>query len=134
MAVGIIIGAAFSSVVSSLVDDILMPPLGWLTGGADFESLFVVLEPGTEPPPYASLNAAEEVGAVTWNYGAFINTTVEFLIVAFAVFMLVRSVNRLREEPEAEEAPKTRSCPYCTENIDLMASRCPHCTSEVEPA
>ena len=133
MAVGIIVGAAFGGVVKSLVDDLLMPPLGLATGGMDFKEQFVLLKAGATPGPYESLAKAKEAGAVTLNYGLFLNTVVGFLIVAFAVFLLVRAINRLRrasEEP-APEAPKIRTCPMCAMDIPTAARRCPHCTSEL---
>ena len=133
MAVGIIIGAAFGTIVKSLVDDVIMPPIGLLLGGVDFSNLFVVLKDGVSPRPYASLAAAQEVGAVTLNLGLFINTIISFLIIAFSVFLIIRGINRLQKsEPEAApEEPTTKKCPYCISEISLEATRCPHCTSEV---
>jgi large conductance mechanosensitive channel len=131
LAVGVIIGAAFGSVVNSLVTDVLMPPLGIATGGVDFSDKYLLLKPGSAtPPPYPTIAAAKEAGAVTLNYGAFINATIAFLVVAFAVFMLVRAVNRLYRRP-AEPTPNTRPCPHCTMTISNAATRCPHCTSEL---
>lgn len=133
MAVGIIIGAAFGAVVASLVADVVMPPLGLLLGNVDFSNLFVVLKEGATPGPYATLSAAERAGAVTLRYGQFLNTLVSFLIVAFAIFMLVRGVNRLRREQEAKpSAPTVKSCPFCLSEIPLQATRCAHCTSELK--
>ncbi|HKI82830.1 MAG TPA: large conductance mechanosensitive channel protein MscL [Candidatus Krumholzibacteria bacterium] len=132
MAVGIIIGAAFSTIVKSLVADIIMPPIGLLLGGVDFSNLFVVLKRGAEVAgPYESLVAAQEAGAVTVNIGVFINTIISFLIVAFAVFFVVRSINRLkREEPAPAPAePTTKECPQCLSTIPLKATRCAFCTS-----
>jgi large conductance mechanosensitive channel len=129
LAVGIIIGGAFGTVVKSLVDDVLMPPIGVLLGGVDFSNLFAVLREGAQPGPYASLIAAREAGAVTINYGLFINTIVSFLIVAFAVFLLIRSINRYRAE--APPPPSTKECPECTSAIPLRAKRCPQCTAAV---
>jgi len=136
MAVGIIIGGAFGTVVKSMVDDVLMPPIGLLLGGVDFAEIFVVLEEGpAAPAPYPTLAAAQEAGAVTINLGLFLNATVSFLIVGFAVFLLVRGINRLRrEEPKPEPAPTEKPCPFCLQNILLDATRCPHCTSELEAA
>jgi large conductance mechanosensitive channel len=136
MAVGIIIGAAFGTIVRSLVDDILMPPLGMLIGNVDFENLFLVLREGaTAAAPYATLADARAAGAVTMNYGIFINNIVSFLIVAWAVFLLVRMINRLRrEEQVAPAAPTERACPFCFKPISTRAVRCPNCTSQVEPA
>ncbi|MEO6528243.1 MAG: large-conductance mechanosensitive channel protein MscL [Gemmatimonadaceae bacterium] len=134
LAVGVIIGAAFGAVIKSLVDDVIMPPIGLATGGADFADKYALLKEGTKAaPPYASLAAAKDAGAVTLNYGAFINTVITFLIVALAVFVLVRAVNRLYRQP-AEATPETRPCPYCTMTIAIAATRCPNCTSEVGSA
>ena len=131
LAVGVIIGAAFGSVVKSLVDDVIMPPIGLVTGGVDFSDKYALLKAGaTAPPPYASLAAAKEAGAVTLNYGAFINTIITFLIVAAAVFLLVRAVNRLYRRP-AEPTPETAPCPFCTMTIARAATRCPNCTSQL---
>ena len=135
MAVGIIIGGAFGTLVKSLVSDVLMPPLGLLIGGADFSDFFVVLREGTKAPgPYATLAGAQQAGAVTLSYGLFINTIISFVIVAFAVFMLVKGINRLRREheetPPAE--PTTKTCPYCFSVIPVNATRCPQCTSELK--
>lgn len=135
MAVGIIIGGAFGTIVKSLVADVMMPPIGLLLGGVDFSELFVVLKGGAEGGPYASLAAAQEAGAVTINYGLFMNNVVSFVIVAFAVFLLVRSINRLKREEEAPPAePTTRECPFCLGEVALKATRCPHCTSELPAA
>ncbi len=135
MAVGIIIGASFGGIVKSLVDDIIMPPIGLVLGNVDFTNLYVVLKQGAAAAPYASLAEAKKAGAVTLNYGVFINSMVSFLIVAFAVFLLVRTINRLRQEVEqpasAEEAPKTKECPRCLSQIPAGATRCPHCTSDL---
>ena len=133
MAVGIIIGGAFGTIVKSLVSDILMPPIGLLLGGVDFANLFGVLKAGeTVLPPYASLADAQAAGAVTLNYGLFINNIITFLIVAWAVFMLVKGINSLkRKEPVAPIAPTDKPCPYCATAIPLAAKRCPHCTSEL---
>lgn len=128
MAVGIIIGAAFGAIVKSLVDDVLMPPIGLLLGRVDFSNLFVVLREGATAGPYASLAAAKAAGAVTVNYGLFINSVVSFVIVAFAVFALIRSLNRLKKA-EAPAPVTTKDCPYCCTAIPVAATRCPHCTS-----
>lgn len=130
MAVGIIIGAAFGAIVKSLVDDVLMPPIGMLLGQVDFSNLFAVLREGAAAGPYASLAAAKAAGAVTVNYGLFINSIISFLIVAFAVFMLIRSLNRLKKA-EAPATPSSRDCPHCYTAIPLAATRCPHCTSQL---
>ena len=131
MAVGVIIGAAFGKIVASLVDDIVMPPIGLLIGGIDFSNLFLSLS----GQMYPSLKAAKDVGAPTVNYGIFLNNLLNFLIIAFVIFMIVRTVNRLkRQEPAPTAAPTTRDCPYCVSIIPLKATRCPHCTSEVRAA
>lgn len=125
LAVGFIMGAAFSNIVSSLVRDVLMPPIGLLLGRVDFANLFINLSGGD----YATLAEAQAAGAATINYGVFINTLIEFLIVAFALFLLIRQVNRLQRQPEA--APTTKGCPYCFSTIPIQASRCPNCTSQL---
>jgi len=131
MAVGIIIGAAFGTIVSSLVADVIMPPIGLLLGNVDFSNLFFVLKDGAKAAgPYASLAAAKAAGAVTINAGVFINTIISFLIVALAVFLLVRNINRLYAKEEA--APTTKDCPYCLMSVPLKATRCGHCTSELK--
>jgi large conductance mechanosensitive channel len=132
MAVGIIIGAAFGSIVSSLVADVIMPPIGLLLGNVDFSNLFAVLKDGKAAGPYASLAAAKAAGAVTINIGVFINTIISFIIVAFAVFMLIRGVNNLYQKPAAPAAPKTKDCPYCLMSVPIKATRCGHCTSELK--
>jgi large conductance mechanosensitive channel len=133
LAVGIIIGAAFGTIIKSLVDDVIMPPIGLALGDVDFANLFVVLKEGIKAaPPYASLADAKAAGAVTINYGVFINNLVTFIIVAFVVFLVVRTANRLRP-PEAAAAPNTKDCPYCRMPIPAGASRCPQCTSDLKP-
>lgn len=132
MAVGIIIGAAFGAIVSSMVADILMPPVGLLLGNVDFSDLFVVLKAGEKAGPYLSLQAAKEAGAVTLNYGQFINHIVSFLIIAFALFLVIRGMNRLKRKAEAPPAvPTTKDCPFCATAIPIRAVRCPHCTSDL---
>ena len=134
MAVGIVIGAAFGTIVKSFVDDVLMPPIGLLLGNVDFANLFITLKEGSKAAgPYASLAAAKAAGAVTLNMGLFINTVISFLIVAFAVFLVVRGMNTLKMQ-EAPPPPDTRECPFCFSTIPLKASRCPHCTSELAAA
>ena len=133
MAVGIIIGGAFGTIVKSLVDDVIMPPIGLLLGGVDFSDLFITLKEGAVAGPYATLAAAQDAGAVTLSYGLFINSVISFLIVAFAVFLLIKSINKLQAE-EPKEEPSTRECPYCLTSIALKASRCPNCTSELGSA
>jgi len=135
MAVGIIIGGAFGTIVKSLVSDVIMPPIGLLLGGIDFANLFAVLKHGTASGPYAALADAQSTGAVTINYGLFINSMVSFLIVAFAVFLLIRSLNSMkRKQEEAPAAPTTKDCPFCQTSIPIKASRCPHCTSQLTTA
>lgn len=132
LAVGIVIGAAFGTIVKSLVDDVVMPPIGLALGNVDFANLFLLLKEGPKgAPPYATLADAHAAGAVTLNYGTFINNIVTFLIVAFAIFLVVRAANRLRP-PEAAAAPNTRDCPYCRMPIPVGAVRCPQCTSELK--
>ena len=135
MAIGIIIGGAFGPIVGSMVNDVLMPPIGLAMGGVDFSNLFVLIKEGSKAAaPYASLAAAKEAGAVTINYGLFINSLISFVIVAFCVFLLVKTMNRLKREEAAPPAePTTHDCPFCFTAIPLKASRCPHCTSEVKP-
>ena len=137
MAVGIIIGAAFSKIVNSLVSDVIMPPLGWVMGKVDFTNLYLPLD--GQFGAYPSLEAAKAAGAVTINYGLFINTCINFLLVAFAVFMLVSFISKLQnsakneavEEAVVEAAATHKDCPHCFSSIDIRATRCPHCTSEV---
>ena len=136
MAVGIIIGAAFGTIINSLVTDVIMPPIGLLLGNIDFSNLFIVLKEGAKaPPPYESLTAAKAAGATSINYGVFINTIITFLIVAFAVFLLIRKINRLKRQEEAPPAvPTTKECSYCFSTIPIKATRCPHCTSDLKAA
>jgi large conductance mechanosensitive channel len=129
LAVGIIIGAAFTAIVNSLVNDLIMPPIGYIMGGIDFSSYYLNLTGGE----YASLAAAKEAGAATINYGAFINAVINFLIIAFAVFLIVKQVNRFRRTAPPP-APSTKDCPRCATAIPLKATRCPHCTSELAAA
>jgi large conductance mechanosensitive channel len=130
MAVGIIIGAAFGQIVNSFVQDVMMPPIGRLVGHVDFSNLFVSLS----EKHYDTIAAAKAAGAATLNYGLFLNTVINFLIVAFAVFLLVRQVNRFAPKPAPAAAPTTRDCPYCLSAIPLKATKCAHCTSELLPA
>lgn len=139
MAVGIIIGAAFGKIVDSLVKDVIMPPIGLLLGKVDFTNLFVVLKEGVTAAPYASLDAAQKAGAVTLNVGLFVNALISFIIVAFAVFILIKAINELQArtlKKEAEEAakaaPATKECPYCCSTIPAKAIRCPDCTSDLK--
>lgn len=132
MAVGIIIGAAFGAIVKSLVSDIIMPPVGLLLGNVDFSNLFVVLREGAGGGSFATVADAQKAGAVTVNYGLFVNSIISFLIVAFAVFLLVKGINNLRREQEVPPSPGTKECPYCLSSIPEGAVRCAHCTSELK--
>jgi large conductance mechanosensitive channel len=131
MAIGIILGAAFGKIVSSFVADVLMPPLGLLMGGVDFSNKFMTLQGGT----FATLEEAKKAGAVTINYGVFVNAVIDFAIVAFAIFLMVKQINRLKRKPaEAPAAPTTKDCPYCLMAIPIKATRCAHCTTELKTA
>jgi large conductance mechanosensitive channel len=138
LAVGIIVGVAFGAIVSSFVKDVIMPPIGLALGNVDFANLFVVLKEGAVAGPYSSLAAAQEAGAVSINYGVFINTLVNFLIIAAVVFFfIVRPIARMHTRQKAAEAapePTTKECPYCYSNIPIKATRCPNCTSELKSA
>lgn len=136
MAVGIIIGAAFGKIVDSMVKDVIMPPLGWLMGKVDFSNLYLTLPVDGELKTYASLEAAKQAGAVTINYGVFINTLISFLIVAFCVFLLIKAINKLKSslEPKAQQTtsePTTKNCPRCCSEIAIKATKCPHCTADI---
>jgi large conductance mechanosensitive channel len=131
MAVGIIIGAAFGTIVKSLVDDVLMPPIGLLLGGVDFANLFVLLREGSPAAPYASVADAQAAGAVTINYGLFFNAVISFLIVALVIFFLIRMMNRMRREQEAPAEVTTKECPFCFSAIPIKATRCAFCTSQL---
>jgi large conductance mechanosensitive channel len=134
LAVGVIIGAAFTSIIKSLVDDIIMPPIGLATGGIDFANKFIVLKEGVKAAaPYASVAEAKAAGAVTINYGVFINQTVTFLIVAVCVFVVIKLLARLQAPAlvAAPAAPTTKPCPFCATEIPIPATRCPHCTSQL---
>jgi large conductance mechanosensitive channel len=134
MAVGIIIGAAFGTIVKSLVADVIMPPIGLLLGNVDFANLFFVIKQGATSGPYETVAAAKEAGAVTINYGVFINTIISFLIVAFAVFLLIKQLSKMKKEEEAPPPePTTKDCTFCFTEIPIKASRCPHCTSALKP-
>ena len=130
LAVGVIIGAAFGGLIASLVKDIIMPPLGLLTGGLDFSNQFVVLKGAPNGASFATAADAAKAGAITWNYGNFVTLLINFLIVAFAIFMIVKAANKLkRPAPGAEKVSK--ECPACTKTIPIKASRCPECTTEL---
>jgi large conductance mechanosensitive channel len=131
MAVGIIIGAAFGTIVKSLVSDVIMPPIGLLLGNVDFANLFVVLKEGATAGPYVALADAQAAGAVTINVGVFINTIISFIIVAFAIFLMIRKINQMKKKEEAPAEPTTKDCPYCLTAIPIKATRCPHCTSQL---
>jgi large conductance mechanosensitive channel len=127
MAVGIIVGAAFGKIVTSFVNDVLMPPIGLLLGKVDFANLFITLS----DQPFATLEEAKKAGAVTIKYGLFINTIIDFIIVALAIFLLIRQINRMKRQP-APEVATTRECPFCFSVIPVKATRCPNCTSELK--
>ena len=130
MAVGIIIGAAFGVIITSLVNDILMPPIGMLLGGVNFSNLYYLLQEGSPGAPYPSLADAQAAGAVTINYGVFINALISFLVIALAIFFLIRAMNRAMPPPAVEVM--TKECPYCFSAISIKATRCPDCTSQLE--
>lgn len=127
LAIGVIIGGAFGKIISSLVNDVIMPPIGLLLGKVNFTDLYINLS-GTE---YPSLAAAQEAGAPTLNYGLFLNSILEFLIIALVIFLIVKQVNRMMKPNEAPAAPATKTCPFCQSEIAIKATRCPHCTSEL---
>jgi len=133
LAVGVIIGAAFGSVIGSLVKDIIMPPIGLLTGGLDFSNQFLVLKGAPGGATFATSAEAAKAGAITWNYGNFITLMINFVIVAFAIFMIVKGVNRMKR-PTPIAAPVSKECPACAMTIPIKATRCPHCTSELSQA
>ena len=131
MAVGIIIGAAFGSIITSLVKDIIMPPISLLTGGLDWSNKFVILRDAPGGGVFTTAADAAKAGAVTWNYGAFVTLTVNFLVVAFCIFLLVRTINNLKRQEPGADAPVSKECPFCSMTIPIKATRCPHCTSEM---
>ena len=132
LAIGIIIGVAFGAVITSLVNDVLMPPIGMALGGVDFKEWYMLLKEGTVGGPYPSLSAATADGAVTLRWGAFINALINFLIIALVIFVIVKIIARMKRKEEAK-VPTTRACPHCDTQISLKATRCPNCTSEVTP-
>jgi large conductance mechanosensitive channel len=132
MAVGLVIGAAFATIVKSLVADVIMPPIGLLLGGVDFSNLFAVIREGSVAGSFSTLAEAQKAGAVTINYGLFLNTIISFLIIAFAIFMVVKGMNSLKKEEAAAPAePTEKDCNHCYTSIPIKATRCPHCTSEL---
>ncbi|MBP6927455.1 MAG: large conductance mechanosensitive channel protein MscL [Caldisericales bacterium] len=133
LAVGVVIGAAFGAIVNSLVNDIIMPPIGFLLGRIDFSNMYLLISSGKTPPPYASLAEAKAAGAVTWNFGLFINALISFLIISFSIFIVVKMINRLRKEKPAEKpAPTQKECPFCFTLVPIKATKCPNCTSEIK--
>lgn len=133
MAVGIIIGGAFTKIVNSMVADIMMPPLGLLLGKVDFSNWFVVIKQGTTAGPYATMAEAQAAGATTLNLGLFLNAIISFIIVAFCIFLLIKAINKLNSPKEQAPIPvTTKKCPYCCSDIPVEATRCPHCTSEIK--
>ena len=130
LAIGIVIGVAFSAIINSFVNDIIMPPIGLGLGRVDFSNLFAVLKEGSTAAPYLSLEAARAAGAVTLNYGIFINTVISFLIIALVLFFIIKAVNKLKKKEKAEVTVKP--CPYCFTSINIKATRCPNCTSEIK--
>lgn len=130
MAVGIIIGAAFGSIITSLVKDLIMPPISLLSGGLDWSNKFMVLRDAPGGPFKTAADAAK-AGAITWNYGNFVTLVVNFLIVAFCIFLLVRAINNLKKPKAGDAAPVSKECPFCAMTISIKATRCPHCTSEM---
>lgn len=133
MAIGIIIGSAFGTIVNSLVNDIIMPPIGLLLGDVDFTDLYITLHAGESAGPFNTLADAQAAGVVTLNYGVFINAIMSFFIIAIAMYLLIRAVNRLQPQEEPEKVPPSeKECPYCTYSIPVQALRCPHCTSKLD--
>ncbi|MCL5071684.1 MAG: large conductance mechanosensitive channel protein MscL [Actinobacteria bacterium] len=130
MAVGIVIGIAFGAIINSVVNDIIMPPVGLLLGKVDFTNLYAILKQGNTPGPYLSLSDAKAAGAVTLNYGVFINTIISFIIVAFVMFVIIKAVNHLKKKEENKPA-ETKECPFCYTTINIKAVKCPNCTSDL---
>ena len=132
LAIGIIIGGAFSVVVNSIVNNLLMPPLGLLLGSVNFQDLFIVLRQGEQAlPPKATLDMAKELGAVSFNYGQFLTDVVSFILLGLGVFLIIKAINQLKQEPEEEAEPTDKDCPFCLQRIPIKATRCPHCTSQL---
>jgi large conductance mechanosensitive channel len=132
MAVGIIIGTAFGAIIKSLVADVIMPPIGVMLGNVDFANIFMIIKEGTTAGPYATLAAAKEAGAVVISWGVFINTLINFIIIAFVLFLVIRNMNKMKKkEEEAPADPTDKDCPFCFSKIPIKATRCGHCTSEV---
>ncbi|MCJ7626621.1 MAG: large conductance mechanosensitive channel protein MscL [Anaerolineaceae bacterium] len=132
MAIGIVIGTAFGGIIKSLVDDLIMPPIGLLLGKVDFGNLFILIQEGSPSSPYSSLADAKDAGAVTINYGVFFNVVLGFIIIALIVFFIIRMINRLRQEQEAPPAETSeKDCPFCFSKISIQATRCPSCTSQL---
>lgn len=132
MAIGIIIGASFGGIVKSIVDDMIMPPIGFILGNVDFSNLYLVIKEGATAGPYSSLSEAKKAGAISINYGLFINSVISFLIVAMVAFLIVRALNKLKKNEPAPAAPaNTRECPLCTSVVSIRARRCPHCTADI---
>jgi large conductance mechanosensitive channel len=133
LAIAVVVGGAFGKIVSSLVTDIIMPPIGLLLGGVDFSNLFITIKAGDPALRYASLTAAQEAGAVTLNYGVFLTNIMSFLIVSFAMFLVIKGLNKLnKEDEESVEEPVTKNCPFCFTEIPIEATRCPNCTSQLD--
>jgi large conductance mechanosensitive channel len=132
LAIGIVIGGAFSVVVNSIVDNLLVPPLGLLLGSVNFQDLFIVLRQGGQAlPPNATLDMAKEFGAVTFNYGQFLTDVVSFILLGLGVFLIIKAINKIKQEPEVEAEPTEKDCPYCLKSIPIKATRCPYCTSQL---
>jgi large conductance mechanosensitive channel len=132
LAIGISVGTAFGAIAKSLVNDVLMPPIGLVLGGVNFANFYILLKAGTPPPPYPSLTEAQAAGAVTVNYGVFVNSVISFLIIAVVMFLLIRALNKLkRQKPEPQAQPTTKECPYCLSKIQIKATRCAYCTSQL---
>ena len=132
IAIGLTVGAAFGVIATSLVSDIIMPPIGYLLGDVDFSDLYIIMKEGLEPGPYASLKAAELAGAVTINYGDFINKIITFIVIAIVMFFVIRSINQLQKKAEKKkDTASIKDCPYCFTKINIKATRCPNCTSKL---